>query len=107
MSFGQRQAEHNPLGITAAAVNPADMAFLRFAEGREAEKGDACKNLLAPSPGNRMLPPATGAKHANFGQLVKCPHRDLNPDCNDFKSSASADWAMGAKKGAGANADPR
>lgn len=27
-----------------------------------------------------------------------CPHWDSNPDCDDFKSPASADWAMGALK---------
>lgn len=25
-----------------------------------------------------------------------CPHWDSNPDCTDFKSAASAGWAMGA-----------
>ena len=28
--------------------------------------------------------------------LMLCPQWDLNPHWNDFKSSASADWAMGA-----------
>jgi hypothetical protein len=30
--------------------------------------------------------------------LPPCPGRDSNPDCDDFKSSASANWATGARK---------
>ncbi len=29
-------------------------------------------------------------------EMTWCPHWDSNPDCDDFKSSASAGWAMGA-----------
>ena len=28
--------------------------------------------------------------------ILQCPHWDSNPDCADFKSAASANWAMGA-----------
>ena len=30
-----------------------------------------------------------------FGPVYLSPHRDSNPDCIDFKSTASASWAMG------------
>lgn len=48
---------------------------------------------------------ATGPKNLYFQAFLPratlCPHRDSNPDWNDFKSSASADWAMGARSGRG------
>src|SRR5699024_7030387 len=40
------------------------------------------------------------------GSRRACPHRDSDPDCADFKSAASADWAMGAWRSARARAAP-
>ena len=34
---------------------------------------------------------------ASHTVIVGCPHWDSNPDWTDFKSVASADWAMGAR----------
>jgi hypothetical protein len=39
-----------------------------------------------------------GDRHPHLPVRTPCPHWDSNPDWTDFKSAASADWAMGAQR---------
>ncbi len=40
---------------------------------------------------------ATGPDAEAMLRRFPSPHRDSNPDCIDFKSTASASWAMGGE----------
>ena len=57
--------------------------------------------LITRTPGGTRTESPRGdsdSRRDPKGSRTACPRRDSNPHCDDFKSSASADWATGARR---------
>ena len=79
------------------AVIAAVTATTRMIGASQVSTGHYFRRLHPVSTGIRAQERNGGDRPITSIHAVQgCPHWDSNPDCADFKSAASANWAMGA-----------
>jgi integrase len=92
-------ARHVPIATIAAWLGHTSAAFTMAVYTHSA---DEALKAAAVSFGRVVTTRDTETVHgingSGFSQVDRCPHWDSNPDWADFKSAASANWAMGARR---------
>ena len=82
-------------GLDSPPARPPHRAVTR---GRSRQRVARCVGTGAlGAPTLRGATPMNGSSRRLQRPAEPCPGRDSNPDSDDFKSSASANWATGAR----------
>ena len=89
-------------GLDSPPARPPHRAVHRK---RNHERSARCVGTgAAGAPTFRGAIPMNGSSRRQRRPAEPCPGRDSNPDSDDFKSSASANWATGARLQSGTRA---